>query len=284
MDDNRRNHWRNRLLSFLGGAPKDKQEFLRHVRELQKSGGYIDDRAMEMIEGVFSMSDWRIRDVMIPKNDIVGLSVKDDYQTAVALVCAKEHSRYPVFAEDGEHVLGILMAKDLLRYVGAPETFFMKNVMRAPIFEPMDKNLDAMLDGFRRDRTHMVVVADEYELPAGIITIEDVLERIVGDIEDEYDDDEDRARRIAAGASIIKGSMSVESFNALFHASLPENGADTMAGWLAAEIGKFPEQEYSHRACGFIFGIVRADDRRIYTLKVSPDDSAPDDAAAGGAD
>lgn len=275
---NEKKNWRNWLLNLLGAAPEDKQGLLRHLRELQKSGGYLDERAMEMIEGVFSINEWRIRDVMIPKNDIVGLSVKDSYETAVRLVCNKEHSRYPVFAEDGEHVCGILMAKDLLRYVGAPDGFVMKDAMRPPIFEPLDKSLGAMLDGFRRNRTHMVVVADEYELPAGIITIEDVLERIVGDIEDEYDDEEDRARTAAAGGSIIKGSMSVESFNAMFDASLPEDGADTMAGWLAAEIGKLPEQGYSHRAYGFVFGVVRADDRRIYQIKVSPENSG------GGAD
>ena len=274
MNENK--NWRNWLLNLLGAAPEDKQGVLRHLRELQQSGGHIGARAMEMIEGVFSMSEWQIRDVMIPKNDIVGFAVKDDYQTAVALVCAKEHSRYPVFAEDGEHICGILMAKDLLRYVGAPDKFVMQKVMRPPIFEPLDKNLDVMLDGFRRHRTHMVVVADEYELPAGIITIEDVLERIVGEIEDEYDDEEDKPIRAEGGGGIIKGSMSVESFNAMFGASLPEDGADTMAGWLAAEIGRLPPRGYTHRACGFLFVVDRADDRRIYTLKVSP--------ASGGAD
>lgn len=277
MNDSK--NWRNWLLNLLGAAPEDKQGVLRLLRELQQSGGHIGERAMEMIEGVFSMSEWKIRDVMIPKNDIVGLSVKDDYHAAVALVCAKEHSRYPVFAEDGEHICGILMAKDLLRYVGAPGDFVMEKVMRPPIFEPLDKNLDVMLDGFRRHRTHMVVVADEYELPAGIITIEDALERIVGEIEDEYDDEEDKQHLAKEGGNIIKGSMSVESFNARFNASLPEDGADTMAGWLAAEAGKLPPQGYSHRACGYVFVVEKADDRRLYTLKVSPDSSA-----GGGAD
>ena len=257
---------------MLGAAPEDKAGLLRHLRELQKHGS-IGARAMEMIEGVLSIGDRRIRDAMIPKNDIVGLSENDGYQTAVDLVCAKEHSRYPVFTEDGEHVCGILMAKDLLRFVGAPESFVMKKVMRRPIFEPLDKNLDAMLDGFRRNRTHMVVVVDEYESPAGIITIEDVLERIVGDIEDEFDDEEDKARRGQNG-DLIKGAMSVKSFNAMFGASLPEDGADTVAGWLAAEIGKLPEQGYVYRGCGFAFTVTEADDRRIYTLKISPEGGA----------
>lgn len=269
--------WRRRLIHFLGATPEDKKGLLRHLRELRRSGGYLSDRAMEMIEGVLSMSEWQIRDVMIPKNDIVGLSVRDDYRAAVRLACAKEHSRYPVFAEDGEHVCGVLLAKDLLRFVDAPEKFRIGEVMRKPIFQPLSKNLDVMLDDFRRHRTHLAVVVDEYELPAGIVTIEDVLERIVGEIEDEYDDEEDKPTRAADGGTIIKGPMSVEEFNASFGASLPEDGADTVAGWLAAEIGRMPEKHYAHRGGGFVFEVLEADDRRVYTLKVSVD---PDSAAS----
>lgn len=267
--------WRRRLIHFLGAAPEDKKSLLRHLRELQESGGYLNERALEMIEGVLSMSEWQIRDVMIPKNDIVGLSENADYKEAVKLVCDKEHSRYPVFAEDGEHVCGILMAKDLLRFVNCPQEFDIRKMMRRPIFQPLSKNLDAMLDDFRKHRTHMAVAVDEYDLPVGIVTIEDVLERIVGEIEDEYDDDEDRTQKEAEdGGTIIKGPMSVEEFNASFNASLPEDRADTIAGWLAAEIGHLPQKRYVHRGGGFIFEVMEADDRRIYTLKVSVDSSA----------
>ena len=270
--------WRRRLIHFLGAAPEDKKGLLRHLRELQESGGLLDARAMEMIEGVLSMSEWQIRDVMIPKNDIVGLSIRDDYRAAVALACAKEHSRYPVFAEDGEHVCGVLLAKDLLRFVDAPDKFRISEVMRPPIFQPLSKNLDAMLDDFRRRRTHLAVVVDEYELPAGIVTIEDVLERIVGEIEDEFDDEEDKTTtRAAGGGAIIKGAMSVEEFNASFNATLPEDGADTVAGWLAAEVGHMPAQQHKHRGGGFLFEVMEADDRRIYSLKVSADSSAAED-------
>ena len=268
-------NWRQRLIHLLGATPEDKKGLLRHLRELQRDGGYLNERALEMIEGVLSMSEWQIRDVMIPKNDIVGLSVNDDYRAAVALACAKEHSRYPVFAADGEHVCGVLLAKDLLRFVDAPENFNIREAMHRPIFQPLSKNLDVMLDDFRRHRTHLAVVLDEYEMPAGIVTIEDVLERIVGEIEDEYDDEEDKAQtRAADGGTIIKGPMSVEEFNASFGASLPEDGADTVAGWLAAEIGRLPEKHYAHRGCGFVFEVLEADDRRIYTLKVSVDSAA----------
>ena len=263
-------NWRRRLIHLLNATPEDKKGLLRHLRDLQSNEGYLNERAMEMIEGVLSMSEWTIRDVMIPKNDIVGLSVGDDYRAAVSLVCSKEHSRYPVFAEDGEHICGVLLAKDLLRYVDCPQTFKIRKAMRPPIFQPETKNLDVMLDDFRRHRTHLVIVVDEYESPAGIVTIEDVLERIVGEIEDEYDDEEDKAQTsTAGGATIIKGAMSVEEFNASFGADLPAQGADTVAGWLAAEIGRLPEKHYAHWAGRFKLEVLEADDRRIYTLKVS---------------
>ena len=268
--------WRRRLIRFLGGTPEDKSALLKLLRELQgaqKSEGYLNARELEMIEGVLSMRDWQIRDVMIPKNDIVGLSARDDYRAAVLLACENEHSRYPVFAEDGEHVCGVLLAKDLLRFVDAPEKFKIREVMRPPIFQPLSKNLDAMLDDFRRRRTHLAVVVDEYESPAGIVTIEDVLERIVGEIEDEYDDEDDKPRTLPDGATIIKGAMSMEEFNAYFNSSLPEDAADTVAGWLAAEIGRLPEQSHKHRGGGFAFEVLEADDRRVYTLKVSLEES-----------
>ena len=262
--------WR-RLSDLLDKTPKDKQELLRQLQKTRQ-GGVLSGREMEMIEGVLSMSEWQIRNVMLPKNDIVRLSVNDDYHAAVQLVCATEHSRYPVFEEDGEHVCGILMAKDLLRYVKTPSAFVMKKVMRAPILQPESKNLDAMLDDFRRHRTHMVVVVDEYALPVGIVTIEDVLERIVGEIEDEFDDDDDKAQTPSPdGGTIIKGSMSVEEFNVAFNGQLPEDGADTVAGWLAAKMERLPaaSEVFVDPDSRFIFEVIKADDRRIYTLKIT---------------
>ncbi|MGU9950794.1 MAG: CBS domain-containing protein [Gammaproteobacteria bacterium WSBS_2016_MAG_OTU1] len=272
MTNDKSKSWSHRLQSILGTIPKNKEELLTHLRMLQEHGGYWDKRSLEMIEGVLSMSEWQIRDVMIPKNDIIGLAVHDTYQHALKIVCDNAHSRYPVFDDDGERVIGVLLAKDLLRFANAPETFAIRDVMRRPIFEPPSKNLNAMLDDFRRHRTHMAIIIDEHEESVGILTIEDVLERIVGEIEDEFDDDDDRMQYKAAdGKTVIKASMSVEEFNTLFNAQLPED-VDNIAGWLAAEIGYLPPKNYIHRSNGFIFRVLNADDRRIYTLKIERKD------------
>lgn len=262
---------RRRLLSFLGAVPEDKKALLEYLHELRRGGGYLGTRDMELLEGVLLIGNWQIRDTMIPRNDIDSLSVQDDYPTALALAQERKHSRYPVF-EDDEHVCGILMAKDLLHYVNKPEKFVMREVMRSPIFQPLSKNLDVLLDEFRRHRTHMIVVVDEFGMTAGVITIEDVLERIVGEIEDEFDDEEDKTQTEAEdGGKIIKGAISVEEFNAMFESSLPEDGADTIAGWLAAEMGHFPKAEtvYEVPDSKLKLEVLEADDRRIYKLKVT---------------
>ena len=262
--------WREELAARLTPTTADKRELMERLRRMRPTGGHWSDRTLEMIEGVLSMSEWKIRDVMIPKNDIVGLSANDDYRRAVALACDSGHSRYPIFDGDGDRVCGVLLAKDLLKFAAEPETFRMRRVMRPPVFEPESKNLQSMLDDFRRRRAHMVIVVDEYQMPTGVVTIEDVLERIVGEIEDEYDDEEDKTRHAADdGGVIIKGSMSVEEFNAEFNASLEDTGADTVAGWLAAALGRLPEKNCVHQSGGFVFRVLKSDDRRVYALKIS---------------
>lgn len=262
--------WRRRLADLFGVRPEDTGELVGQIDTLRKKSGLFNERAMSMIEGVLRMSEWQVRDVMIPKNDIVGVSVNDGYGEVVAKICEWQHSRYPVFAEGGEQVLGILLAKDLLKHAPNPAGFSLPEVMRTPpVFAPLTRRLDKLLDDFRSSRSHLIVAVDEYQLPAGIITFEDALEKIVGEIEDEHDDEDDRTTTPAAdGGIVINGAMSVEEFNAEMSSSLPDDGADTMAGWLAAEIGRIPPSGTKHTAGGFIFEVLAANDRRIRTIKV----------------
>ena len=239
------------------------------MRRLQKESGLFDNNAMCMIEGVLRMSKWQIRDVMLPKNDIVGVNISDDYDTVWGVVCEWQHSRYPVFDKDREHVRGIFLAKDLLHYGNKRHDFSLTKVMREPVFGPLTKRLDHLLEDFRLSRNHLVVAVDEYELPVGIVTIEDVLERIVGEIEDEFDDEDDRpAKTDDDGVIIINGAMSVEECNAEFGTNIPEDGADTVAGWMAAEMGCLPKLGDKHEVDDLVFEVQEADDRRVYTLKV----------------
>jgi len=249
--------WRRRLADLFGVRPEDTGELVGQIDALRKKSGLFNERAMSMIEGVLRMGEWQVRDVMIPTNDIVGVSVNDGYGEVVSKICEWQHSRYPVFAADGEQVIGILLAKDLLKHAAKPAGFSLPDVMRAPVFAPLTRRLDKLL------------AVDEYQLPAGIITFEDALEKIVGEIEDEHDDEDDRTTTPAAdGGIVINGAMSVEEFNAEMSASLPDDGADTMAGWLAAEIGRIPPSGAKHSAGGFIFEVLAANDRRIRTIKV----------------
>ncbi len=269
--ENKKNNWRRRLAELLGAPPEDTGELVERIGALRRQSGLFSERAMSMIEGVLRMGEWQVRDVMIPKNDIVGVGVGDDYRAAVGKVCEWQHSRYPVFASGGEQVLGMLLAKDLLKYAFAPESFSMRKVMREPAFAPLTERLDKLLEDFRASRSHLIVAVDEYGLPAGIVTIEDALEKIVGEIEDEFDDEEDRAAiKTADGGTVINGAMSVEEFNAEMGAHLPADGADTMAGWLAAEVGRIPPSGARHSAGGFVFEVVSANDRRIRKMKASP--------------
>ena len=260
-----RSDWRRWLIKLLGFSPEDKDGLLEHLRHLQSDNIYFDKREMEMIEGVLSMDKWEIGDVMIAKNDIIHLSENDGYDCAVKVVCQHGHSRYPVLSPNGEEVVGILLAKDLLKYVGNPQDFVMTEVMRKAYRQPVSRRLDDLLDIFLKNRSHMMVAIDEYELTAGVVTIEDVLERIVGEIEDEYDTGDDQ-QTDAEGKTTVKGALSVEEFNAQFNAELPE--ADTIAGWLAAEMGRVPQAGDKHTSFGFIFEVEKADDRRVHEISV----------------
>ncbi len=274
MNDKVKNDLRSWLAGLFSDSPSDIGELLQQMRRLQKESGLFDDKAMYMIEGVIRMSKWQARDVMIPKNDIIGVYIADDYNAVLQTICEHEHSRYPVFDKEQENIIGILLAKDLLIYSKDSETFSLPKIMREPNFEPLTKRLDHLLEDFRVSRQHLVVIVDEYELPAGIVTIEDVLERIVGEIEDEFDDESDRPTKTDSdGDIVINGAISVEEFNAEFNTNIPEDGADTVAGWMAAKMGHLPQSGESHESDGFIFKVQEADDRRVYFIKVCPSKS-----------
>ena len=274
MTNKTKNDWRDWLADRLGLKPDDREALMEMLRKLE--GTFVSKSEMSMIEGVLKMREWRIRDVMIPFSDVISVKVTDNYQQIVALVREWQHSRYPVVGEDGETVLGICLAKDLLGYTDKPEEFATTNVMRKAIFEPDSKLLDRLLEDFRASRSHMVIVNDEHAHAVGIVTIEDVLERIVGDIEDESDQVEDRdAITMPDGAVSIKGILSVDEFNEKFDADLPTS-ADSIAGWLASTLERMPKQGDTCRAHGFLFTVSEGDDRRVHritVLRVDDDDA-----------
>ena len=211
MKDKPKNDWRNWLADMLGLNPTNRETLQEMLQS--KGADFVSVSEMKMIQNVFNMREWRIRDVMVPFGEVDFVRAEATYRDAVALVCETQHSRYPVLDESGENFCGILLAKDLLKYVDKPQAFSVTNVMREAVFETDAKPLDKMLDDFRAKRIHMVVVNDEHAQTAGIITIEDVLERIVGEIEDESDKQEDMpVADMTDGRKRIRGSLSVEEF------------------------------------------------------------------------
>ena len=263
----KRKDWRYWLADLLGINPDDRGELITLMRRLQKERRFVTHREMGMIEGVLRMREWKIRDVMIPLGDVARVGIGDDYAAALATVREWQHSRYPVFDNNGEKALGILLAKDLLGFVDRPAQFKMSEVMRSAVFEPESKSLDLLLEDFRSSRSHMVVTIDEYSQPSGVVTIEDLLERIVGEIEDESDEKEDRPySQLSGGRYLVKGTMSIEEFNESFKAALPSGSADSVAGWLAAAIGAMPKKGACYSEFGFTFTVAKADNRRIYSI------------------
>lgn len=266
MTSKAKHDWRDWLADRLGLKPDDRKALMKVLKRL--GGGFVSKNEMSMIEGVLKMREWRIRDVMIPFSEVISVKVTDNYRQIVSLVCEWQHSRYPVVGEDGETVLGIFLAKDLLGYTDKPEAFATTSVMRTANFKPDSKLLDGLLEDFRTSRSHMVIVNDEHNHAVGIVTIEDVLERIVGDIEDESDQMEDRDTvTMAGGAMSIKGILSVDEFNEKFSADLP-TGADSMAGWLASRLERMPQQGDTCEAHGFQFTVGKMDDRRVHRIIV----------------
>ena len=265
--------WLSRLAARLGvpveSPPRDRGELVAKLRGMHRTtSGLFDDNALMMMEGALRIAELKIRDVMIPRSEWTAVREGDSYAAVVAAVREWQHSRYPVLDGDGEKVAGILLAKDLLNYAAAPESFSLREAMRPPIFEPLSKPLNFLLEEFRRRRNHMVVAVDEYAMPAGIVTIEDVLERIVGEIEDESDDveegkiftveDENSAR--------VKGGATIEMFNQHFGANLEADGADTIAGWMAARLGHVPKPGETLREGDITYEAVEADRRAVRLL------------------
>lgn len=269
MSKSLQSDWRDWLADLLGLHPEDRRALLKMLRKAGRRGGAVSPEEMKMVEGILGMREWKIRDIMIPLSDVVCMKSTDDYRQAVALVREWQHSRYPVVDDSGEGVLGILLAKDLLGFTDSAASFSMTQAMREVVFEPDSKPLDNLLEDFRTNRSHMVVVRDEYAQAVGIVTIEDLLERIVGEIEDESDEEEDRDMQPQPdGATVVKGTLSIEEFNARFDSDLPANGADSIAGWLAATLGHMPRTGESCEAHGLIFTIREADERRIHHITV----------------
>ena len=263
--------WLKRLWRAFGAQPRNPQDLLQLLREARARGLFEAD-ALAMIEGVLAVSDLHARDVMVPRAQMVYVRRDDPFDRILPMVVESGHSRFPVMEEDRDDIVGILLAKDLLRLCAHPEDerFDIREFMRPAVFVPESKRLDVLLKEFRGNHQHMAIVVDEYGGVAGLITIEDVIEQIVGEIDDEFDvDDDQNIRREADRQYLVRGVTRIEEFNEYFGAHFSEEqGYETVAGLLMRQFGRLPRRGESMTLEGFEFRIMRADRRRIDALRV----------------
>ena len=283
-DINTTGRWLRRLTQTFAAEPQDRQQLIEILREA-RTRGLLEADALPMLEGVLAVAELHVRDIMVPRAQMVFVRRDDPVSRILPTVVESGHSRFPVMDENRDDIVGILLAKDLLRLCTpeARERFDIKEFMRPAVFVPESKRLNVLLKEFRGSRNHMAIVVDEYGGVAGLVTIEDVIEQIVGEIDDEFDvEDDQNIRKEAERLFLVRGVTRIEEFNEYFGAHLSEEeGFETVAGLLMKQFGRLPRRGESAAIDGFEFRVTRADRRRIDALRVvPPHDVTPPDGHA----
>jgi hemolysin (HlyC) family protein len=258
-----------RLSSMLLREPEDREQLIALLRTAYQRN-LLDADALSIIEGALTVSETPVRDIMIPRAQMDVIDIRDPVETFIPHVISTAHSRFPVIDQNRDDVIGILLAKDLLRHYAGEEEFNVREMLRPAVFVPESKRLNVLLREFRASRNHMAIVVDEYGGVAGLVTIEDVLEQIVGDIEDEYDFDEasDNILAESSGRYRVKAITQIADFNATFGTRFSDHEVDTVGGLVIAHLGRLPKRGEMVTIDGLRFQVLRADSRRVYTLLV----------------
>ncbi|ADN77047.1 CBS domain containing protein [Ferrimonas balearica DSM 9799] len=263
--------WLDRLSHFFGGEPQNRQELVDVIQDAEDRA-LIDQDTKEMIKGVLEVSDLKVRDLMIPRSQMITIEKNQSVEEFLPIVIESAHSRFPVIDRDKDHIEGILLAKDMLAYgFGNDANFTLEQILRPAVVVPESKRVDVLLKEFRSDRYHMAIVVDEYGGVSGLITIEDVLEAIVGDIEDETDLEEENdvhIRRISRQVWAVAALTPIEEFNEHFDAGFSDQEYDTVGGLVSHAFGHLPERGEIIELNGFEFKVVNADTRRLVQLQV----------------
>ena len=274
--------WRARLTRALAGGLQNRAQLLELLAEAQRRG-MLDADALGMLEGAIAVADMQVRDIMVPRSEMVCIRRDDPLARILSQVVDSGHSRFPVVDGDKDDVVGTLLAKDLLRVTAASPTakFDMRECLRPAVFVPESKRLNVLLREFRGKRNHMAIVVDEYGGVAGLVTIEDVIEQIVGDIDDEYDVEEDQGiRRDGERQFTVSGTTRIDEFNEYFGTELGDEEFDTIAGLVMRQFGRVPRRGESAQIASIEFRVLRTDRRRIDSLRVTLAPTAPEPRAA----
>ena len=263
--------WLERLTHFLSGTPQNRAD-LKGFLDLAVNNELIDDDAKTIMEGALSVSDMQVRDIMIPRAQMTVIKIDAELNEALPQIIHAAHSRFPVIDDNLDNVVGILLAKDLLPLILEREhQFNLRDLLRPAVVVPESKRLNVLLREFRQNRNHMAIVIDEYGGVAGLVTIEDVLEEIVGEIEDETDVDEGRdIRRISPTDFFVKAQTPIDDFNEHFGVQFSDEEFDTIGGLVVNAFGHVPTRNETTYLDRFEFKVVSADQRRLISLRVTP--------------
>ena len=279
MNEAEKPGWLDRLSALLLREPEDREQLVQLLHSAYENN-LLDADALSMIEGVMQVSEMQVRDIMIPRSQMDVIDITDPPEKFIPHVIETAHSRFPVSDENKDDVIGILLAKDLLRYY-AGEDFDVRDMLRPAVFIPEAKRLNVLLKEFRSNRNHIAIVVDEYGGVAGMVTIEDVLEQIVGDIEEEYvfDETEDNIIRDINGRYRVKALTEIADFNDALGTDFSDEEFSTIGGLVVSKFGHLPKRSEQITFDGLSFTVVRADSRRLHSLLVEllPEAAEPEE-------
>jgi magnesium and cobalt transporter len=261
--------WWDRLGHMFSGEPRNRDELIEELRSAQ-TNGLLSANTLTMVEGAIKVTELSVDDVMVPRAQIVMLAAESPLPDILAAVVESGHSRFPVHGEDKDEILGVLLAKDLLKYFGAAEHFDIRSILRPAVLIPESMRLNVLLEEFRLTRNHMALVVNEYGGVAGLVTIEDVLEQIVGEIDDEHDDEEEPElmHEQPGGDWLVSALTPIEDFNEQTGAEFPDEEYDTVGGMVTSEFGHLPEVGEEVAIGDYLFHVTQADDRRVQGFRV----------------
>jgi magnesium and cobalt transporter len=281
-DSSRKPSLLERISHWLMREPEDREQLIELLHGAYENN-LIDADALSMIEGVLQVSEMRVSEIMIPRAQMSVIDINDPPETFIPFVIETAHSRFPVIDKDRDDIIGILLAKDLLRHYAESDSDI-RGMLRPAVFIPESKRLNVLLKEFRSNRNHIAIVVDEYGGVGGLVTIEDVLEQIVGDIEDEYDFDEPEDNIIREKEDVfrVKATTEIADFNQTVGANFSDEEFDTLGGLVVSRFGHLPKRGESVTFDGFLFSVLRADSRRLHAIRVTrlpPQEDVPPPAA-----
>lgn len=262
--------WLERIGRAFGSEPRSREDLVELLRDVSEQG-LIEPDTLAMLEGALEVDELQVRDVMIPRSHMVVIPAGTPLDEILPIIIESGHSRFPVVGEDRDEIKGILLAKDLLGLVANGSDVTLSELLRAPVIIPESKRLNVLLREFRISKNHMAIVVDEYGGVSGLITIEDVLEEIVGDIDDEHDAESVQdIQRLEGDKYLVQALTPIDDFNEAFETDLSDAEYDTIGGLVVAEFGRLPEAGESVDIEGLTFVVASADDRRLHAMEVMP--------------